>query len=368
MEREGEGGRQRGFFVSFGYTKDAERECAAFHKRTSRIINLLTAQEILNEEHVQKMYRWPRSNDAPVCFPANSFSELIMAFKTSIWLADGQTLKAQERVALDSEKRLEDWIVADLTLLGENLLLLGRQIHTTGGPLDILAIDGEGVLVVAELKRNRTPREVVAQVLDYASWVRGQTPPDFDNLCHTKHGKSLADYFQAHFKSKLPDSACKSHRMIVVAAELDDLSERILKYLQDEHGIDINAVFFSVYNVRGKEILSRAWLAEQDTTKESKSKRASRGYDVFSKLLNAPISRDALGAEMVKAGFTLSTASSYISWAKRVVDEKHMNPFYFEAESYKGDDGVVMLRRKPGQDFTHEDPLGEKPVSAWVGR
>jgi hypothetical protein len=26
MEREGEGGRQRGFFVSFGYTKDAEDE------------------------------------------------------------------------------------------------------------------------------------------------------------------------------------------------------------------------------------------------------------------------------------------------------------------------------------------------------
>ena len=32
MEREGEGGRQRGFFVSFGYTRDAEQECAAFHK------------------------------------------------------------------------------------------------------------------------------------------------------------------------------------------------------------------------------------------------------------------------------------------------------------------------------------------------
>ena len=55
MEREGEGGRQRGFFVSFGYTKDAEQECAAFHKRTGRIINLLTAREILDEEQVQKM-------------------------------------------------------------------------------------------------------------------------------------------------------------------------------------------------------------------------------------------------------------------------------------------------------------------------
>jgi hypothetical protein len=55
MEREGEGGRQRGFFVAFGYSRDAEQECAAFHKRMDRIIKLLTVQEILDEEHVQKM-------------------------------------------------------------------------------------------------------------------------------------------------------------------------------------------------------------------------------------------------------------------------------------------------------------------------
>ena len=47
--------RQRGFFVAFGYSKDAEQECAAFHKRTGRIIKLLTVQEILDEAHVQKM-------------------------------------------------------------------------------------------------------------------------------------------------------------------------------------------------------------------------------------------------------------------------------------------------------------------------
>lgn len=52
MEREN---RPRGFFVAFGYSRDAEQECAAFHKRTGRFIKLLTVQEILDEEHVQKM-------------------------------------------------------------------------------------------------------------------------------------------------------------------------------------------------------------------------------------------------------------------------------------------------------------------------
>jgi hypothetical protein len=43
------------FFVAFGYSRDAEQECAAFHRRTGRIIKLLTVQEVLDEEHVQKM-------------------------------------------------------------------------------------------------------------------------------------------------------------------------------------------------------------------------------------------------------------------------------------------------------------------------
>ena len=47
--------RQRGFFVSFDFSADAEQECAAFHKKTGRIIKLITVREILDEHHVQKM-------------------------------------------------------------------------------------------------------------------------------------------------------------------------------------------------------------------------------------------------------------------------------------------------------------------------
>jgi len=47
--------RQRGFFVAFGYSSDAEAKCAAFHRKSGRIIKLITVQEILDEQHVQKM-------------------------------------------------------------------------------------------------------------------------------------------------------------------------------------------------------------------------------------------------------------------------------------------------------------------------
>jgi DNA modification methylase len=52
MDRED---RPRGFFVAFGFSADAQSEAAAFHKRTGRVIKLITVQEILDEQHVEKL-------------------------------------------------------------------------------------------------------------------------------------------------------------------------------------------------------------------------------------------------------------------------------------------------------------------------
>lgn len=40
------------------------------------------------------------------------------------------------------------------------------------GRVDLLAIDQEGTLYVVEIKKDRTPREVVAQAMDYGYWAR----------------------------------------------------------------------------------------------------------------------------------------------------------------------------------------------------
>ncbi len=47
--------RDRGFVVAFSFTSDAEAECAAFFRKTKRLIKLITVQEILEEQHVQRM-------------------------------------------------------------------------------------------------------------------------------------------------------------------------------------------------------------------------------------------------------------------------------------------------------------------------
>src|SRR5215213_3319317 len=94
-----------------------------------------------------------------------------------LWTSDcgGWRMERRGRVAARPyplEARLEDLLAKDPTLVGEPLLLVGRQVPTAyGGFIDLLAVDAEGYLCVLELKRDRTPREVVAQLLDYASWL-----------------------------------------------------------------------------------------------------------------------------------------------------------------------------------------------------
>lgn len=145
-------------------------------------------------------------------------------------------------------------------------------------------VDGEGHLVVLELKRNQTSREVVAQLLDYGSGVRSLQHEEIESLYTTqiekywpeRKGKTLDQAFCEHFQvESQPDELNDSHKLVLVASELDDSSERIIDYLSDEYGVSINAVFFRFFRDGGREYLSRAWLIDPDRV-EAKTQEKSQ--------------------------------------------------------------------------------------------
>ncbi len=132
-------------------------------------------------------------------------------------------------------------------------------------------LDADGKLVVIELKRDRTPREVVAQLLDYGSWVRTLEDEDIAGIFnaylskyHPDHvGTGLDQAFSERFGvSEMPESLNSGHELVVVASELDDSTERIVTYLSGEYGVAINAVFFRFFKDGDSEYLSRVWLID----------------------------------------------------------------------------------------------------------
>ena len=92
------------------------------------------------------------------------------------------SFKGEQLQPLDAagypEQDLENWLERNPRVLadGEPLLVIGRQVPTEAGPIDLLALNATGDLVIIELKRGRTPREAIAQALDYLSVVEDWDP------------------------------------------------------------------------------------------------------------------------------------------------------------------------------------------------
>jgi len=179
-------------------------------------------------------------------------------------------------VTLESEQQLEELIVADISILNPNWLLIGRQVRTDFDKyIDLLAMDASGSVIIIELKRDKTPRDVVAQTLDYASWVVEIDDSklvdiyyDYSTKCAISE-QSLDRAFVSKFGVPFNDvNYDGSHQMVIVAAALDASSERIINYLNDKAKIPVNAVFFTVFEDGTNQYLSRAWMIAPEETQE----------------------------------------------------------------------------------------------------
>lgn len=187
-----------------------------------------------------------------------------------------------EKVSLsgvDSERMLEDALAKDLSILLPQLMLIGRQVATAYGKfIDLLAMDVTGKLSVIELKRNRTSRDIVAQLLDYATWIRSLSYEEISAIYAEKNeGKRLEEGFADAFGMSLPEQINQAHDLIVVASELDSSTERIINYLADTYDVPINAVFFRVFREQENNYLVRTWLIEPEEAERKKTKKGDKG-------------------------------------------------------------------------------------------
>ncbi len=89
------------------------------------------------------------------------------------------------------EEHLENWIANDSSILGEPLLVFGRQviIPDTRDRLDLIAVDSAGSIAVIELKRGQLKDPVDIQSLRYASYISKWRFQDFENVARNYFNK-----------------------------------------------------------------------------------------------------------------------------------------------------------------------------------
>lgn len=200
-----------------------------------------------------------------------------MPVEMRMWRIDGKQPRPLTAAVLPSEAALEDFLDQDPSLLGVRLLVIGRQVRTPYGKyIDLLAIDSDGNLHVLELKRDKTPRDVIAQVLDYGSWVSTLTREQVIDIASEHLTEPFEAAFEDVFGSAPPDELNGELQLTVVATDLDNSSERIVVYLRD-FGVPINAVFFSYLDDDDRRYLARSWLATSEEGTPTNPAGAKKG-------------------------------------------------------------------------------------------
>ncbi len=128
--------------------------------------------------------------------------------------------------------------------------------------IDLLGVDADGVLHILELKRDRTPRDVVAQALDYGSWVETLTHEDVVSIFEAyRPGVAFELAFSERFGLSPPEDLNSAHRLTIVASTVDPATARIVEYLA-RFDVPLNVLFFRYFIDDDRAYLARTWLVE----------------------------------------------------------------------------------------------------------
>jgi len=166
---------------------------------------------------------------------------------------------------------LEPWLESNPAILGPEILIIGRQIMSKSGPIDLLGIDKTGNVVIVEIKRDKLPRESLAQAIDYASDAAEWTIERIGEICSTYSGKSLEETLTDSF----PDIDAENlnindaQRIILVGFSVESSLERMIEWLSDNFNVNINAVVLSyIKTAGGDELLSKTSIISEELEQE----------------------------------------------------------------------------------------------------
>lgn len=220
---------------------------------------------------------------------------------------DQQTVKVTE-TTVPNENFLQSFIYDNpdtipLYEISQDIraFVFAREFATDSGPIDAVAIDGEGNLYVIETKLYQNPdkRKVVAQVLDYGSalWKQRNNFESFlENVNkHTqkRFGMDLQDKLAEflaedredtqkiidNLKSNLEDG---SFKFVVLMDTIHDSLKDLIHYINKNSQFDIYAVEYKFYeHDQYQIIIPKLYGSDQEKSVNIRKKVSSIGKSQF---------------------------------------------------------------------------------------
>ena len=154
------------------------------------------------------------------------------------------------------ESVLEEWLESypDGVLEDGPLLIIGRQVPTDlGKSIDLLGVDREGNVVVVELKRDRTPRDVIAQALEYAAFAAYLNVDKLEGILgeyRPDEPLGLAERHREYFGQSEAIAFNKDQRIVIIGQQVTPEIRQTAFFLGAK-GVQVTCVEFSFFQAAG---------------------------------------------------------------------------------------------------------------------
>lgn len=171
---------------------------------------------------------------------------------------------------------LEPWLASNPEIIGTDIMIVGRQVMTKSGPIDLLGVDKSGNTVIIEIKRAELPREALAQAIDYASNVAEWTAEKLSEI----HLSYTSKPFGESFNERFPDVDLENvnlnsmQRILLVGFSIEASLERMIEWLSDSYEVNVNAIVLNyVMTKGGDELLMKTSIISEEAEQERSGKR-----------------------------------------------------------------------------------------------
>lgn len=191
------------------------------------------------------------------------------------------TLTEYKKIPVDKEEQIEDFIEEHPEILENDMFMIGRQVETPQKTrIDLLGLDKEGNLIIIELKKDKTPRDVVSQILEYAVWAENIQYEELNRIATTSHitnHSSLMKKFEIEFES-IPEFFNEKQKLYIVSEIIDEKTENVARYLKTR-GVDISCIELNFYENNGQKLAdTRVVVGNEKAIVESYTPEGKKKY------------------------------------------------------------------------------------------
>ena len=140
-----------------------------------------------------------------------------------IHLIENDKVVEYEKKIVGKEIEIEDFLESHPKVLEKDIFIIGRQVPTeTKTRIDLMGLDRDGNVVIIEVKKGVSAREVVSQILEYGVWAEDIQYEGLNQIAKERHISGFQDLYKKYETDykEIPEPFNQNQRLYIVAEKL----------------------------------------------------------------------------------------------------------------------------------------------------